>query len=275
MLEFSIDQERCVQCGECASVCPMRVIAMADDGFPVIAQGRDELCLRCQHCLAVCPTAALSILGKDPDKSVPLDNLPSDAQMEQLIRGRRSVRSYKKEAVDPEVLERLLDVVSSAPTGKNNLQTRFTVVDDPAMMDRMRAAFMEGVRKGVAEGRATGPSSVFEDFLKLWDERGIDIIFRGAPHMIVASSPKQSPTPQADCLISLSYFELFANSLGLGTLWDGFAVWAMTTVAPELPAVLGIPEDHVVGYVMTFGTPDVTFRRAVQRDPLPVHRVSL
>ncbi len=275
MLEFSIDQNRCVQCGECATGCPMRVIAMGEEGFPVIANGREKFCLRCQHCLAICPVAALSILGRNPDDSLPLDNLPTDAQMEQLIRGRRTVRRYKKEAVEPEVLDRLLNVISSAPTGKNNMQTHFTVVDDPAVMDKVRNACMEAIRKAVAAGRTRERGAEFEAFLKLWDERGIDVIFRGAPHMIMASSPKSSPTPQADCLISLSYFELFANSIGLGTLWDGFAFWVMKGIAPELPGLLGIPDDHELGYVMLFGKPDETYHRCIQRDTLPVHRVSL
>lgn len=274
VIEFSVAKD-CVHCGECVAVCPVRVLGMSRRGQPVVIRGRDDFCLDCQHCLAVCPVAALSIQGRDPAKSMALDNLPAAEQMEQLIRGRRSVRQYKAESVEPEVMDRLLQVVSCAPTGKNNRSTQFWLVDDHATMDKVRTAFMEGIRNGVAKGSIQKESAVFEGFLRLWDERGIDVLFRGAPHLIVASSPKESPTPQADCLISLSYFELFAQSLGLGTVWDGYALWVMNIIAPELRTLLGIPHDHVIGYVMAFGKPAVRYRRAPQHSQLPVHRVAL
>ena len=52
----------------------------------------------------------------------------------------------------------------------------------------------------------------FLNFIKLWEEKGIDTIFRGAPHLLIATAPVELPTPLADCLIALSYFELFAQA---------------------------------------------------------------
>jgi len=67
MIQFRIDKERCIQCGECAEDCPVGVIGM--DEYPVMTN--EEGCYRCQHCLAVCPTAAVSILGRDPRRRYP------------------------------------------------------------------------------------------------------------------------------------------------------------------------------------------------------------
>ena len=80
-----------------------------------------------------------------------------------------------------------------------------------------------------------------------------------------ASSPKTAPSPEADCFIALTYFELLAASMGLGTVWSGLAKWALTALAPEILAGLGVPASHHVGYMMVFGHPDVTYRRTVQR----------
>ncbi|MGQ9812544.1 MAG: hypothetical protein ACUVQ2_03945 [Dissulfurimicrobium sp.] len=38
--------------------------------------------MQCQHCLAICPTAAISILGEDPDMSTPLKgNMPDPSSL--------------------------------------------------------------------------------------------------------------------------------------------------------------------------------------------------
>jgi nitroreductase/Pyruvate/2-oxoacid:ferredoxin oxidoreductase delta subunit len=272
MLNFAVDETRCIQCGECAADCPVRIIDL-DEGFPRIGQYRQSLCIGCQHCLAVCPTAALSILGKDPDDSAPVLP-PSPDALENLMKGRRSVRRYRPEPVDRAVLDRLMDVVAHAPTGKNERRVRFTLVDDPAVMERIRVLAMEGIRRAVDEDALPDGMEFFAKFLAAWDQ-GRDIIFRGAPHMLIASAPRASSSPEADPFIALTYFELMAGSLGLGTVWCGYARWALQNVVPELGKRLGIPFEHRSMYVVMFGYPEVHYARTVQRDVQDLHRPTL
>jgi len=173
-LQFVVDENLCIGCGECAKDCPFQLIEMKND-VPVMAKEKEAGCVQCQHCLAVCTTGALSILGKNPADSISL-------------------------------------------TGSDNL-------------------------------------------------------FRGAPHLLIASSPKTAPSPEADCFIALTYFELLASSMGLGTVWSGLAKWALTAITPEILTSLGVPSSHQVGYMMVFGRPDVTYRRTVQRDHAHINRV--
>ena len=272
MLDFKVDQQLCVQCGECADDCPYSIIELTD-GWPVIVKEREERCIRCQHCLAVCPTGALSILGRDPAGSSPLSgNLPTAAQMEVLIKGRRSVRWYAPAPVAPEVIAHLLEVVAHCPTGVNNRRLLFTVIEDQATMQALRQETMAGIRRAVQEKTLPPGLEFFETIVGAWD-KGQDIIFRGAPHLLAVSSPRGGPSPQQDTHIALSYFELLACSAGLGTLWDGLATWALTAILPEMPKKLGIPEDHVLGYLMLFGTPAVQYHRTVQRGEPQVNRV--
>ncbi|MGQ9745725.1 MAG: 4Fe-4S binding protein [Dissulfurimicrobium sp.] len=50
----------------------------------------ESRCMQCQHCLAICPTAAISILGKDPDMSTPLKgNMPDPSSLAILIKRKR------------------------------------------------------------------------------------------------------------------------------------------------------------------------------------------
>ncbi len=91
MIEFRVDEELCIQCGECVADCPAAIIVM--DGYPKVID--EERCYRCQHCLAVCPTGAVSVLGKDPETSIKLaGNLPDPEQLTTLIKGRRAVRRH-------------------------------------------------------------------------------------------------------------------------------------------------------------------------------------
>ena len=270
MLDFAIDESRCIQCGECAADCPVRIIDVSQ-GLPRISEQRQGLCIRCQHCLAVCPTAALSILGVNPDESAEILP-PSPDGLENLIKSRRSVRRYRSEAVERAVLDRLMDAVAYAPTGKNERKVRFTLVDDPEVMARIRVLTMEGIRRAVDEDGLPDGMEFFAKFLTAWDQ-GRDIIFREAPHMLIASSPREATSSEADPFIALSYFELMAASMGLGTVWCGYARWALQSVVPELGRKLGIPSDHRSMYAVMFGWPAVRYARAVQREVQGLHRV--
>ena len=272
MLDFLIDESRCIQCGECAADCPVRIIDVSQ-GLPRIGEQRQGLCIRCQHCLAVCPTAALSILGVNPDESAEILP-PAPDGLENLIKSRRSVRRYRPEAVERAVLDRLMEAVAYAPTGKNERKVRFTLVDDPEVMARIRVLTMDGIRRAVDEDGLPDGMEFFAKFLTAWDQ-GRDIIFREAPHMLIASSPREATAGEADPFIALSYFELMAASLGLGTVWCGYARWALQSVVPELGRRLGIPSDHRSMYAVMFGWPAVRYARAVQREAQGLHRVRL
>ncbi|OPZ76119.1 MAG: Nitroreductase family protein [Alphaproteobacteria bacterium ADurb.Bin438] len=94
---------------------------------------------------------------------------------------------------------------------------------------------------------------------------GFDRLFLKAPHMIVVSAPKDSVYGEKDAMIALSYFELLANTMGIGTLWNGIVAMLYRLVMPEIKADLEIPEDHEIQYVMLFGRPAVKYKRGVNR----------
>lgn len=275
MLQFTINEETCINCGECVTECPYGILLMDDEDLPAVDTKKEDQCIECQHCFAVCPTGALSIVGLEPEQSRPLKgNLPDPRMVETLMLGRRSTRRYKKEPVDPGLIDQIMDVVRNAPTGVNSRQTRFTLVEDPVVMDALRERTYEGVRAALDGGTVPPGLEFFGGIIGAWD-KGVDIIYRGAPHFLVVSAPKDGPSPMADCLIALSYFELLANAHGLGTVWDGLAKWALLAIAPEVSSMLSIPEGHEVGYMMAFGNPAVTFHRTVQRPGGTLKRVTL
>ena len=271
MIQFQIDAERCIQCGECAEDCPAGVISM--DEYPIITN--EDGCYRCQHCLAVCPTGAVSILGRDPDASIELEgNMPDAARLETLIKGRRSVRRYNNKDLDPELIDALLDIAWHAPTGVNAQSVLFTVVRESSIMHGLRAEVMAQLAELKDKGKL--PPGFAGQYLggavKAWQENKTDIIFRGAPHLLVTSAPQDSPCPVQDTHIALTTFQLMAQARGVGTVWDGMFMMALSVI-PSLGARLGIPADHIIGYAMVFGEPAVEYHRTVQRGPARVNVV--
>jgi nitroreductase/NAD-dependent dihydropyrimidine dehydrogenase PreA subunit len=271
MIQFKIDEERCIQCGECVEDCPAGVISL--DEYPKITN--EEGCYRCQHCLAVCPTGAVSILGRHPDASTELaGNMVTAAGLETLIKGRRSVRRYSGRDLEPALIDELLEIACHAPTGVNAQDVLFTVVRESRVMNGLRQDVMADLAQLQADGSLPGGfvGQYIGAALKGWQEEGRDIIFRGAPHLLVTSAPKDAPCPVQDTHIALTTFQLMAHARGVGTVWDGMFMMALS-LCPGLGARLGIPEDHIVGYAMVFGEPAVEYHRTVQRGPARVNIV--
>ncbi|APG24939.1 MULTISPECIES: nitroreductase family protein [Syntrophotalea] len=265
MKQFRVDQSLCIQCAECVKDCVFGLIVM-QDGYPVLPADKEATCIECQHCLAVCPSGAISILGLDPADSLPLaGRFPNQQQMETLIKGRRSIRRYRPEPLPAETIDELLKIAAHAPTGVNSRGVEFIVVEDPATMDAIRQETMETLQDLARKDAIPDHLVCFRHFVPLM-EQGLDPIFRRAPHLLIASAAEGVPTREADVFIALSYFELLANSAGIGTTWLGLAKWAMVDLAPRLLRSVGVPENHDVVYMMLFGTPDVTYYRTVQRD---------
>jgi len=266
MLIFNIDKEKCTQCGLCVKDCVVKIIDL-DSGWPRIQKENEAACLKCQHCLAICPTGAVSILGKRPSQSSLLQGaFPDPERLEILIKGRRSVRQYKDENLDPELLQRLLDVACQAPTGGNVRQVQLSVIDNKSMMDKFRQHAYAALEKLADEGSLPEERKRFANFVSLWQKGNIDVLFRGAPHLLVASAPRNISSPVPDCVIALSYFELLAQNLGVGTVWDGLARYAIDALLPEMRKVLGIPAHHLIGAAMAFGKPAVKYQCTVEND---------
>jgi len=267
MLQFVVDATKCTRCGQCVNDCVAKIIKQAGADVPHIQAEDEANCIRCQHCLAVCPEAAVSIFGRDPSASVPLkaDSFPSLGNMLDLVRGRRSVRQYRDENVNPDLLRQLLETLGNVPTGVNRMALTFSVIDDKEAMRRFRDKAYRLIADAVAAGSLPDPTMSFlQGASDAWRERGEDTIFRGAPHLLLVSAGPDSACPQKDVALALAYFELTAQCAGLGTIWCGLVKWAMESV-PALKEAAGIPPDHSY-YAMLFGLPAVHYFRAVQRD---------
>lgn len=257
-LNFKVDKEKCVKCGLCMNDCSSKVIKADNEGYPY---SDAENCFGCQHCLAICPVGAISVFDKSPENSMPNENNPTPEQMECLIKNRRSCRHYKMENVNEETMQKLKNILNWVPTGCNFKDLHFSIVEDYNKMNSIKERVYSKLKFMIKYLPVKGRLKAYKNAILSGD----DMIFRNAPHMIVVSVNKKAPCKKIDPVIALSYFELYANSLGLGTLWCGLGFGTLP-LRKDVMKELEIPKTHEMAYVMLFGNPDVNYKRAIQPD---------
>lgn len=260
--KFKVDYEKCIKCGKCIENCPTKALDYDDYKSPKMEKPKN--CMLCQHCLAICPVGAISIMDKNPNDSKPIKQIESDNILN-LIQSRRSVRKYKQENVEPKTIQKLKDMLNYVPTGKNNHSLHFSFIEDIDVMNDFRQKVNSAI-VGFFDKKPV--QFLSKHFLKLEKMKnailkGNDVIFRSAPHLVVVSAPINSSCPHQDGIIALSYFELYANSLGLGTCWCGYA-YAILNIFSEFIEYLQIPKGYIPIYVMLFGYKDVEYKRTTQ-----------
>lgn len=275
MINFKVDQEKCTNCGLCSSECPTMIIT-SKTKFPTIKEGKEKNCLKCQHCLAICPSGAISIWDKNPENSIAVtDKLPISADMERLIKTRRSIRKFTKDEIDKNLIHQLISTASYAPTGQNDNNVRFSIIDNKKQLSKMRSLVYSQIKQAYEKNRLPASKSYFNNFQKMWFDKQIDIIFRNAPHLIITSAPKSNSFPETDSCIAMNYFDLLANCNGIGTLWNGFAMELLKNIIPEVKQQIGIPDNHTIGAVLIFGKPAVKFTRSIQNDNPNIQKINL
>lgn len=265
MKTISIDKEKCVRCGLCISDCLSGCIAFDKENYPEMAD--ESRCISCQHCMAICPAGALSFNGKNPENSEPVDY----NEILRLIKSRRSVRQYKEEEISSENMQKLKEMLPYIPTGCNAHSLHFSIVETKSAMDVIRKRVNELLVKTLSY-KAISP--LLDKFSRYKNAliNGEDVIFRDAPHMIVVSSSVTAPCATVDPIIALSYFELYAQHLGVGTCWCGFAE-ACLKFFPEICDMLEIPSGYKPVYVMLFGMPKVKYQRTIQPEPYKIAEI--
>jgi nitroreductase/NAD-dependent dihydropyrimidine dehydrogenase PreA subunit len=261
---IAVEEEKCSRCGLCVRACPAGIIVL-DGGFPETIAKIEKGCITCGHCVAVCPNSALNHCRMALDECSPLTTnwRISPEQMELIIKGRRSIRRYRPEPIDRDVLEKLLDMVRYAPTGGNSQSVRWLVVSDPEEIGRLSSIVIDWLRILLVQG-----TPGVKGMLKAW-EMGNDPILRNAPHLIIAHGALNDPMVKTSATIALATMELASLSFGLGACWAGFLHHAALSYADVYEA-LDLPPDHQMCGGLLLGYPEFQYARIPARKPASV-----
>ncbi|HAE86550.1 TPA: hypothetical protein DCG86_00835 [Candidatus Marinimicrobia bacterium] len=269
---ISIDKDRCTSCGFCADVCPAGVLTLRE-GFP--AARHPSSCIFCGHCAAVCPEDAFTHRGEETGKFTL--KIPETDNPEDFYATRRSIRHYTSQKVESDILQKLIYLAETAPSGHNVRKRQYHVVDLKAAIDKVEAITARRYRQLAAliNPVVTGFLSVvaprkacsllkdrnaLKRLLSAW-ERGHHPFFRGAPYAIFISAPKKQRTGREDCIAAQQILILNAHRLGLGTCIIGYALYAHK----ELEKFLNLPKNRRIYAVIVLGYPKYSYRKAIYR----------
>ncbi len=247
MDKIIVDKSKCVGCGECARDCVASAIYV-DGGKAHLRTG----CIECGHCFAVCPAGAITMSGYSADdcgEVVPMTAIDSGTLL-QAMKSRRTIRQFKDEPIDREMIDKILEAGRYAPTGANSQNVAFTILG--SKQESIERECVSLFRKGVGIG------AKFSAFLRNMDIND-SFFFKKAPLVIVVSGHDA-----VNATLASAYMEIEANSLGLGVLYSGFFCFA-AKMLPKVRKALNLPKGHTPVTCMIFGWPDVKYKRVPPR----------
>ena len=257
---ITIDREKCQRDGLCVRECPFNLIIQNEDGYPEVRTAAARMCIHCGHCVAVCPHGALSLQNMSPNDCIPVHKeLNSTLEStEQFLKSRRSIRSYKDKVVPRETLTRLLDTTRWAPSAKNEQPVHWLMIEKPEKVRKLAGLVVDWLRE----------TNNYPGIVSSW-EGGQDMVLRGAPHLAIAHADVESLKPDVDCIIALTYLEVAAHAIGLGTCWAGILMGAANTHQPLIEA-LKLPDNHKAYGAMMLGYPKYRYFRIPTRQAVKV-----
>ena len=284
-----IDSERCNGCELCVNICPDRTISISENKAVVTG----IRCMACGHCEAVCPTGAIQVPALDPD-ALDFETFAKDdrwlpygqfdtAQLVRLMRSRRSCRNFRDQVVALQILEDLVKIGITAPSGTNSQKWTFTILPSRSAVLKLGHAIAELFRRTnkAAENawlrrglKLLGKSQLdlyyteyyptVKDALAEWDRDRTDRLFHGAPSVIIVGTRPGASCPMEDAMLATQNMVLGAHSLGLGTCLVGYAVAAMQQ-DKRIQQQIGRPQDETAYAVVAVGYPNETYQRPAGR----------
>lgn len=267
MTEFKIEDENCIECGTCAVECPMGIIQI--EKYPHMPES-NEGCSECGHCEAICPQGVIELANSSingfKNTLNPEKVKITPEKMGYYMRNRRSHRNYMDKAIEKEKLEELFDIVRFAPSAGNGQPLSWIVIDDPQKVREISETVINWIKKLIEEDSPIAAMFPLAALIEPWD-KGIDVILRGAPALVISHASKDLPFATVDGAIALTYFELALPSFGLGGCWAGLFHMACNQ-SPELQEKIGIPNDHVPIGSMMVGYPKYQYQRIPKRNKI-------
>lgn len=264
---FTVDPDKCNKDGICAIECPISLIYMPDkDSLPAPIENAEESCIHCGHCVAVCPHGALSLYDMAPEQCPPVnkDWHLSAERAEHFLRARRSVRRYKKKDVPRETIKELIRIASHAQSGHNSQPVNWLVVYEKEKVHELAGLVVDWMKRVVVKDPKLAEMLHMDRLITAWG-LGFDVIMRDAPHLVVAYAEAGSRPGPVACHIALTYAELAAHPLGIGTCWAGFFTSAANDWKPLREALNLSGGEEVHGGLMV-GVPKFQYHRMPLRN---------
>lgn len=281
--KVSINPDLCTQCGSCTQACPVEVFSQKEPGTqPEIVN--EHFCFSCGQCAAACPTGAIVHTNFPEGSMKPIrdDLLPSEHQVLELIKARRSVRAFEDRPVESQAIKSIIEAARFAPTARNRQSTEYIVVEDPKMLKEITDVtvnfFSETVRKLrnpfsllltriLTLNKIKGVLKSVPLFEKIifGHKKGRDPILWGAKSLVLFHAKKSTIFADVNANLALQNASLMVQSMGLGGFYTGYVV-AIDKRTKRISKLVGLPEGNAIFAGLAIGHPKVRFKNWIERN---------
>ncbi len=149
-------------------------------------------------------------------------------EMIELLRTRRSVRKYRRRAIEPEKIELLKEAVLRSPTSRNRHPCEFIFADDRELLQQ----------------------------LALSKPHGAMFLEHAALGIVVCADGDKSDVWTEDCSIASILVQMVAQSMGMGSCWIQIRnrmFGGQTTSEEHVRSLLRMPSNIRVESIIALG----------------------
>jgi nitroreductase len=151
-----------------------------------------------------------------------------------IIKNRRSIRTFSDEQIKQEELDIILEAGMYAPSAAGKQAWHFTVVQNQHILDEISA-----------EAKKVYISMANEFLQKLGSNEQFHTFFH-APTVIIISGEEKSIDPHSDCAVAAQNIMLAAEMLHIGSCWvSAVAVLGRTGEGKKIIQTLGLPKAYI------------------------------
>jgi nitroreductase len=180
----------------------------------------------------------------------------------EVLRTRRSVRSFSAEPVSRQDLQELIDSAIVAPTGMNLQPWAFTVATGSEVLQKLNSIVVNILRSPEVQQHLAS-----ERMKQIVNAPGYSI-FYDAPALIVICGDTKVPGAMFDCQLAAENLLLAAHAKGLGACYMGFLLLAAEN--PEAQKLLQLVDGFRMMAAAVIGHPENRPEGPPQRNPARV-----
>jgi nitroreductase/NAD-dependent dihydropyrimidine dehydrogenase PreA subunit len=260
-----IDYDKCIDCGICLRACSRLETHYYRDVSQnkVIYRDLEKQCIKCGQCIAQCPEDAIIHEGIGESLTFEkIHDLPSLIPYEtlfQFIAANRSVRIYKPQKIPREILENVIKAMNYAPTAANMRSENFYVVSDDTVISELSKRIRNALTSDPSLKDQFGAQ--FDSLSKYYKNP----IYYDAPHVIFVGSSFNMMMEGFNIGIIITYARLAAQSLGLGTCWNGWSQLGIQ-VDPTIKKLIKLRGYVIVAFTIGYPAENLRYFRVPPRE---------
>ena len=261
---ITIDETKCIGCGLCVRDCFSKDIEVVD----YKAKSKGIRCIECGHCVAVCPTSAIALEQYPMSEILDYKKGEFDLDADQYLRSlkyRRTIRQFTNKRVEIEKIEKIIEAGRYSPTGGNQQNVSYCVVQEG--VDSLRTMAIDALNTIANLPSEESAKMNTSWYSKMWKrmyreyhgpDKVDELFFNAGTVILVISDSVQN------AYIAAAHMETMVYAQELGMLYSGFFTRA-AAYSQELQEFLQLEQGQQVAACLVVGYPNVKYLRTVPR----------